>query len=175
VDRREKEIDQLRRDPNLRKVPLIALPPGQVCRADKYLEDLERDFDLVLYNFGYRELIARVRALLRREQLRNMSKSRFAVGGLQLDVDRHEVSVVGHLVDLSLKEFRILHQLLAHPYRAFSRDELLNHVWGEDYALEENTLDVHIHSLRQKIEPDPAHPRFIVTVRGHGYKLKGDS
>jgi DNA-binding response OmpR family regulator len=62
-----------------------------------------------------------------------------------------------------------------HPYRAFSRDELLNHVWGEDYALEENTLDVHIHSLRQKIDPDPAHPRFIVTVRGHGYKLQGDS
>lgn len=90
-----------------------------------------------------------------------------------MDVDRHEVSVGGRLVELTPKEFQILRQFLESPNRLFSRQEMLNKVWGEGYALEEHALDVHIHSLRQKIESDPANPRLIVTVRGIGYKLRG--
>ena len=75
-------------------------------------------------------------------------------------------------MELTPKEFQILRQLMMHPARVFSRDELLNKVWGEHAALEEHTLDVHIHSLRHKIESDPAHPRYVITVRGVGYKLK---
>jgi DNA-binding response OmpR family regulator len=90
-----------------------------------------------------------------------------------MDVDRHEVSVGGRLVELTPKEFQILRQFLESPNRLFSRQEMLNKVWGEGYALEEHALDVHIHSLRQKIESDPTRPKLIVTVRGIGYKLRG--
>jgi DNA-binding response OmpR family regulator len=88
-----------------------------------------------------------------------------------MDVARHELTVDGKPVELTPKEFQILRQLVLHPFRVFSRDELLDQVWGERCALEEHTLDVHIHALRQKIEPDAAHPRYIATVRGIGYKL----
>jgi DNA-binding response OmpR family regulator len=176
VDLRQRHIDHFRREHNLSKVPVLALhPPGLSCSKEQCLQDLEGDVDMVLCNQGYREVIARIRAVLRREHLAAMPKPSYDVGSLRVDVDRHEVTVDGHLVDLTPKEFRILQQLVSHPSRVFSRDELLNRVWGEDCALEEHTLDVHIHSLRQKIEPDPASPRFIVTVRGIGYKLKADS
>lgn len=89
-----------------------------------------------------------------------------------MDTARHEVTVGGTLVDLTPKEFRILHQFLLSPGVVLSRQELLNRVWGEDYALEEHALDVHIHSLRQKIEADSAKPAFIITIRGVGYKLQ---
>lgn len=72
---------------------------------------------------------------------------------------------------LTPKEFKILYELARHPSRVFTRDELMTRVWGSDIALEEHTLDVHIHSLRQKIEQDPGRPRYLVTVRGVGYKL----
>ena len=100
-----------------------------------------------------------------------MMTERYVVGNLQMDVVRHEVTVSGRPVELTPKEFQILQQLMQHPSKIFSRDELLNHIWGEGYALEQHTLDVHIHSLRHKIESDPAHPKYIVTVRGIGYKL----
>ena len=89
-----------------------------------------------------------------------------------MDLDRHEVLVNGHAVDLTPKEFQILKQFLESPRRVFSRQEMLNRVWGEGYALEEHALDVHIHSLRQKIEQNPARPTFLLTVRGVGYKLR---
>jgi DNA-binding response OmpR family regulator len=89
-----------------------------------------------------------------------------------MDLDRHEVLVNGLAVDLTLKEFQILKQFLESPHRVFSRQEMLNRVWGEGYALEEHALDVHIHSLRQKIEQNPASPTFLLTVRGVGYKLR---
>ncbi len=176
VDRRQRHIDHLRREHDLNKVPVIALhPPGHTCNEEHSLQDLDGDADMVLCNQGYREVIARIRAVLRRERLATMPKPSYDVGTLRVDVDRHEVTVDGRLIDLTPKEFRILLQLVSHPSRVFSRDELLNQVWGEGCELEEHTLDVHIHSLRQKIERDPAHPRFITTVRGVGYKLKADS
>jgi DNA-binding response OmpR family regulator len=89
-------------------------------------------------------------------------------------VERHEVSVNGRSVELTPKEFQILSHLMQNPARVFTRQELLNRVWGEDWALEEHTLDVHIYSLRQKIESDAANPAYVLTVRGVGYKLQSD-
>jgi DNA-binding response OmpR family regulator len=95
-------------------------------------------------------------------------------GILQMDLERHEVTVSGRNVNLTPKEFQILRCFLESPCRVFSRQEMLNCVWGDGYALEEHALDVHIHSLRQKIEENPAAPKLIVTVRGVGYKLRSD-
>lgn len=100
-----------------------------------------------------------------------MMAERYVVGNLQMDMVRHEVTVGGKPVELTPKEFQILQHLMQHPSKVFSRDELLDRIWGEGYALEQHTLDVHIHSLRHKIESDPAKPKYIMTVRGIGYKL----
>lgn len=89
-----------------------------------------------------------------------------------MDLDRHEVTVGGRKVELRIKEFQILQQFIEAPGRVFSRQEMLDWVWGEGLALEEHALDVHIHSLRQKIERDPTSPKVIITVRGVGYKLR---
>ena len=88
-----------------------------------------------------------------------------------MDLARYEITVAGVVKPVTNKEFEILRQLLLSSGHVLSRQELLNRVWGEDYALEEHALDVHIHSLRRKIEPDPSKPRFIITVRGVGYKM----
>jgi len=164
VDRQQRALGQLRRESRLRNVPIVALE----------LEDLAQGADASLCNLGHREVVARIRAVLRRERLLLTPISHYVAGRMRMDMDRHEVTVDGKVVELTPKEFQILQQLIQDPARVFSRDELLNRVWGEGCALEEHTLDVHIHSLRHKIEADPAHPRFIVTVRGIGYKLKSE-
>jgi two-component system response regulator RegX3 len=166
------DLDQLRRDPRFRALPIVAIQqPGARCAEDQCLEDLEVGADASLCELGYREIIARVRAILRREELLGITADRYVVGRLRLDTVRHEVTVDGKPVELTLKEFQILLQLMQHPARAFSRDELLDRVWGKGYALEQHTLDVHIHSLRHKIEQNPTRPKYILTVRGIGYKL----
>lgn len=166
-------FERLRREPRLRMVPIVTIQqPGTRCVEDVCLEDLEQGADASLCELSYRQVIARIRAILRREELRAMAPKLHVVGRLRLDTVRYEVTVDGRPVELTPKEFQILRQLLEHPARVFSRDELLNRIWGEGYALERHTLDVHIHSLRHKIEPDPANPTYIVTVRGIGYKLR---
>ena len=168
-------FNQFLRNPLLRKVPIVTMQqPGVDCAEDVCIEDIDQGGDSVLCNQSYREMIAHVRAILRRQQLKSGSRALYVVDRLRMDIDRHEVIVDGRAVELTPKEFQILYQLVQDPSRVFSRDELLNRVWGEGCALEEHTLDVHIHSLRHKIEADPAHPRFIVTVRGIGYKLKSE-
>ncbi len=175
VDRQQHAIEQLRRDSRLRNVPIVALQhPGTNCTEDECLEDLAQGADASLCNLGYREVVARIRSVLRRERLLLAPQSHYVAGRMRMDMDRHEVIVDGKVVELTPKEFQILQQLIQDPSRVFSRDELLTRVWGEGCALEEHTLDVHIHSLRHKIESDPAHPQYIVTVRGVGYKLKSE-
>jgi two-component system, OmpR family, response regulator RegX3 len=127
---------------------------------------------LVVCGQSVRELVARVRAILRRRGAGVETNTQYHAGNIRMDLDRHEVQVNGHVVDLTPKEFQILKQFLESPRRVFSRQEMLNRVWGEGYALEEHALDVHIHSLRQKIEQNPANPTFLLTVRGMGYKLR---
>jgi DNA-binding response OmpR family regulator len=173
MDRRQGNGSQLRQNSALRTVPVIALrsPTGD-CAEEECVLDLEEGFDDSVCNQSSRQLIARIRAILRRQQYQSASATMYTVGDLQMNLDKHEITVEGKPIELTPKEFQILKHFLESPNRVFTRQEMLNCVWGEGYALEEHALDVHIHSLRHKMEPDPAHPSYIVTVRGVGYKLR---
>jgi two-component system response regulator RegX3 len=96
----------------------------------------------------------------------------FESGPVRIDVDRHLVSVNGNPVSLPLKEFELLKLLISNAGRVLTRTQLIDRVWGSDYVGDTKTLDVHVKRLRSKIEPDPAHPKFLVTVRGLGYKYE---
>ncbi len=129
--------------------------------------------DYVTKPFSSRELVARIRAVLRRgaepeELLLNVVEA----GPVRMDVERHVVSVDGHQVALPLKEFDLLELLLRNAGRVLTRGQLIDRVWGADYVGDTKTLDVHVKRLRAKIEPDPANPKYLVTVRGLGYKFE---
>jgi DNA-binding response OmpR family regulator len=175
VDNSLVPLQILRKEPSLRRVPVITLyPQGTDCQ-EVCVEVLEQGADASLCTpISTKELVARIRAILRRDAFRRESKGLFVVGGLRIDLARHEVTVNSKSVDLTLKEFQILQQLAQRPGWVFRRDELLDLVWGEGAALEEHNLDVHVHSLRRKIEADPTHPRMIMTIRGIGYKLRSE-
>ncbi len=131
--------------------------------------------DYVTKPYSARELIARVRAVLRRggesgdgELLPQV----LAAGPVRMDVERHVVTVDGAEIPLPLKEFDLLEYLLRNVGRVLTRGQLIDRVWGADYVGDTKTLDVHVKRLRSKIEPDPASPRHLVTVRGLGYKFE---
>jgi two-component system, OmpR family, response regulator RegX3 len=133
--------------------------------------------DYVTKPYRLRELVARMRAVLRRGGRDEGSavevaavEVRTTAGDVEVDVERHEVTVRGQLVQLPLKEFDLLELLVANGGRVLPRDVILDRVWGSDYYGDTKTLDVHIKRLRQRIEPDPANPQRIVTIRGLGYK-----
>jgi two-component system response regulator RegX3 len=128
--------------------------------------------DYVTKPFSHRELIARMRAVLRRGQDAELMPDVVEAGGVRMDVGRHEVSVNGERVRLALKEFELLEMLLRNAGRVMTRGQLIDRIWGADYVGDTKTLDVHIKRLRTKIEPDPANPRYLVTVRGLGYKFE---
>jgi DNA-binding response OmpR family regulator len=173
LDRQSSSISNFRRISMLINVPIVVVQEGHSsCHEEECLEEYDLDVDLVVCSQSVRELVARVRAILRRRGSGVSTNTQYSAGNIRMDLDRHEVLVNSHPVDLTPKEFQILKQFLISPRRVFSRQEMLNHVWGEGYALEEHALDVHIHSLRQKIEQNPASPTFILTVRGVGYKLR---
>ena len=173
VDRRVGSYGKLRAHKALRTTPIIAREdPATTCADEECVDDLEQGADVVLCNPNQRELVARIRAMLRRKQSAPPPVMLSTSGGIEMDLDRHEVRINGRPVELTPKEFQILRCFLEHPSRVFSRQDILNSVWGEGYALEEHALDVHIHSLRHKIEADPSKPKIIVTVRGVGYKLR---
>ena len=135
--------------------------------------------DYVTKPYRLRELVARMRAVLRRGGRDEGSaaevsavevRSGVGAGDVEVDVERHEVTVRGQLVQLPLKEFDLLELLVANGGRVLPRDVILDRVWGSDYYGDTKTLDVHIKRLRQRIEPDPANPQRIITIRGLGYK-----
>jgi two-component system, OmpR family, response regulator RegX3 len=135
--------------------------------------------DYVTKPYRLRELVARMRAVLRRggrdegsavEDAAVEVRSGSGAGDVEVDVERHEVTVRGQLVQLPLKEFDLLELLVSNGGRVLPRDVILDRVWGSDYYGDTKTLDVHIKRLRQRIEPDPANPQRIVTIRGLGYK-----
>ena len=132
--------------------------------------------DYVTKPFRLRELVARVRAAMRRAPVRNGEGASdvdlLEVGDVRLDVARHEVFVGGKLVPLPLKEFELLELLLLNAGRVLTRDVLIDRVWGPNYYGDTKTLDVHVKRLRAKVEPDPAQPTHIVTVRGVGYRYE---
>ena len=132
--------------------------------------------DYVAKPFRLRELVARIRANLRRGGRADVGAALdddvLEVGDVRLDVERHEVVIRGEQVNLPLKEFELLELLLTNAGRVLPRDTLINRVWGADYVGDTKTLDVHVKRLRSKVEDDPGTPRRIVTIRGLGYKYE---
>ena len=130
--------------------------------------------DYVTKPFSARELLARIRAVLRRHGVEGEESAGAVLQGarVRMDVERHVVTVDGENVALPLKEFELLEFLLRNIGRVLTRTQLIDRVWGSDYVGDTKTLDVHVKRLRAKIEPDPAHPRHLLTVRGLGYKFE---
>jgi two-component system response regulator RegX3 len=129
--------------------------------------------DYVTKPYRIRELVARMRAVMRRSGERadaELTPDAMHVGDVALDPEKHEVYIRGELTQLPLKEFELLHVLLANAGRVMTREQLIDRVWGSDYVGDTKTLDVHVKRLRAKVEPDPAQPERIVTIRGLGYK-----
>jgi two-component system response regulator RegX3 len=129
--------------------------------------------DYVTKPFSSRELLARIRAVLRRRgDDDELLPGVLEVGPIRLDVDRHIVTVNGAVTQLPLKEFDLLEVLLRNAGRVLTRGQLIDRVWGASYVGDTKTVDVHVKRLRTKIEPDPANPRYVTTVRGLGYKFE---
>jgi two-component system response regulator RegX3 len=129
--------------------------------------------DYVTKPFSSRELVARIRAVLRRgAEPEELIYNVIEAGPVRMDVERHVVTVDGNQVALPLKEFDLLELLLRNAGRVLTRGQLIDRVWGADYVGDTKTLDVHVKRLRAKIEPDPANPKYLVTVRGLGYKFE---
>lgn len=158
----------LRRDPGTREIPIIML----TARADE--EDKIRGLDsgaddYVTKPFSSRELIARVNAVLRRAQPEG-AEERLEAGRLVLNTASHRVTAGGADVDLGPTEFRLLRFLMGRPERVFSREQLLDRVWGGNVYVEERTVDVHVRRLRKALEPSGT-DAYIQTVRGAGYRF----
>ena len=130
--------------------------------------------DYVTKPFSSRELVARIRAVLRRRapEPAGSTDASLRAGNIEMDVERHVVTVDGEAVKLPLKEFELLEGLMRNAGRVLTRGQLIDRVWGSDYVGDTKTLDVHVKRLRSKIEPEPAEPTVLVTVRGLGYKLE---
>ncbi len=154
-------------------VPIIMLT-AKDSEIDKVVGlELGAD-DYVTKPYSARELIARIRAVLRRRsEPEPVETSTLDSKRVRMDVDRHVVSIDGDVVPMPLKEFDLLEMLLRNPGRVLTRAQLIDRIWGADYVGDTKTLDVHIKRLRAKIEPDPANPEFVLTVRGLGYKFDG--
>jgi len=129
--------------------------------------------DYVTKPFSHRELVARIRAVLRRGADVELMPDVLEAQGVRMDVERHELTVRGEPVKLALKEFELLELLLRNSGRVLTRGQLIDRIWGPDYVGDTKTLDVHIKRLRAKIEPNPAEPELLLTVRGLGYRFEG--
>jgi two-component system response regulator RegX3 len=156
------------------RVPIIMLT-AKDTEVDKVVGlELGAD-DYVTKPFSTRELLARIRAVLRRGN--GVAGEDFEGGSLQqgpvrIDVERHEVTVNGNRVAMPLKEFELLEMLVRNSGRVLTRGQLMDRVWGSNYFGDGKTLDVHIKRIRAKIEPDPANPVYLTTVRGLGYRFE---
>jgi DNA-binding response OmpR family regulator len=153
-------------------VPIIMLTArGQ--EVDKVVGlELGAD-DYVTKPFSIRELLARVKAVLRRSTTAPREQEKYSFGEVEVDLKSCQVSRLGKELEFSSKEFELLKYFLCHPGEALSRDRLLEDVWGYDRFPTTRTVDAHIVRLRQKVEPRPEEPRFILTVHGTGYKFVG--
>lgn len=159
---------RVRADARLKNVPIIMLT-ARTEERDKVLGlDTGAD-DYITKPFSPRELMARIKAVLRR-RAPQMTEDPVEIAGLRLDPVSHRVFGDGTPLELGPTEFRLLHFLMTHPERVYSRSQLLDHVWGDHVFVEERTVDVHIRRLRSALEPT-GHNRLIQTVRGSGYRL----
>jgi two-component system response regulator RegX3 len=184
------EFDRAGADIVLLDLMLPGLPGTEVCRrirqtsnvpvimvsakddeVDKVVGlELGAD-DYITKPYSPRELVARIRAVLRRGAEPDLAPQTLEVGPVRMDVERHTVTVDGTNVRLPLKEFELLEMFLRNPGRVLTRGQLIDRVWGSDYVGDTKTLDVHVKRLRSKLEADPAEPKMLTTVRGLGYKL----
>jgi two-component system response regulator RegX3 len=181
------EFDRNGADVVLLDLMLPGLPGTEVCRqtsnvpvimvsakddeVDKVVGlELGAD-DYVTKPYSPRELVARIRAVLRRGVEPDLAPMTLEAGAVRMDVERHVVTVDGAEQRLPLKEFELLEMFLRNPGRVLTRGQLIDRVWGSDYVGDTKTLDVHVKRLRAKLEPDPSEPKLLVTVRGLGYKL----
>jgi len=159
---------RIRSDPRLKDIPIIMLT-ARGDERDKVLGLETGADDYITKPFSPRELMARIQAVLRR-RAPQMTEDTVEIAGLRLDPVAHRVHGDGSLLDLGPTEFRLLHFLMTHVERVYSRSQLLDQVWGDHVFVEERTVDVHIRRLRSALEPT-GHDRLIQTVRGAGYRL----
>ena len=161
---------RVRADERLKSLPIIFLTAkGEEIDRVVGLE-LGAD-DYVVKPFSPRELVARVKAVLRRQDTGTGKAEVIEVSGLRLDSQTREVAVHGRPIQLSALEFKLLHFLASQPRRVFSREQLLDNVWGRDRFVTPRTVDVHIRRLREKIENQEGAPQYVQTVRGSGYRF----
>jgi two-component system response regulator RegX3 len=156
------------------QVPIIMLT-AKDAEIDKVVGlELGAD-DYVTKPYSSRELLARIKAILRRNTPGaeiSADHGSLNLGPIKMDIDRHQVTIDSKVIPLPLKEFELLEFLLRNSGRVLTRNQLIDRVWGSDYFGDTKTLDVHIKRLRGKIEEDPANPKIIHTIRGLGYKLE---
>ena len=159
-------LRQLKKDIFSKEIPVI-LASAKGTEYDK-VKGLDTGADDYLAKpFGMMEMVSRVRAVLRRTQ--KPKSNVLEHNGIRIDHGKHEVTVNGKMIDLTLKEYEVLALLMSRPGIVFTRDQLLSKVWEEEYTTETRTVDVHIRTLRQKLQEEGAH---IDTVRGVGYRYK---
>ena len=172
VDREKHRWHALRLHQAMTGIPMVTLQTTEnESQKEHCMSELDEGLDACWCDQSYRQIVAHIRSFLRRHPNASAERTALQMGGLRMDIARHEVHVHKRAVELTPREFKILRQFMESPGLVLSRQDLLNRVWGHDYALEEHALDVHIHSLRHKIEPEPSKPAFILTIRGVGYKL----
>ncbi|MPM27657.1 Alkaline phosphatase synthesis transcriptional regulatory protein PhoP [bioreactor metagenome] len=160
---------EIRRDSAISTMPIIMIT-AKGEELDKILGlELGAD-DYITKPFSVRELIARVKAILRRTTVKYEDNG-FKFGDITIDFEKHEVRREGEKIELTLKEFELLEILIKNKGRVMTRDFLLDKIWGYEYVGETRTVDVHVRHLRQKIEKDDKNPVYIQTIRGIGYKF----
>lgn len=159
---------RLKKEETTRQIPIIMLTArGEEGDKIRGLESGADDY--VTKPFSLRELGARIKAVLRRVSPQ-LSEEVLTVEGLTLDMSSHRITAGETAVDVGPTEFRLLHFFMTHPERVYSRNQLLDHVWGGNVYIEERTIDVHIRRLRKALE-DSGHDQLIQTVRGAGYRF----
>jgi two-component system phosphate regulon response regulator PhoB len=160
---------RLRKVPPLAKVPIIFVT-ARTAETDRVAGlELGAD-DYITKPFSPREMVARVKAVLRRCD-RPTAPARLSAGPIELDSEAMSLTVSGVLVPTTLTEFRLLEHLMRHAGQVFTRDQLLDAVWQESRYVTDRSVDVYVRRLRGKIEQDPENPRFLRTVRGAGYRF----
>lgn len=164
---------KLRSNPKFQQIPIIML----TAKGEEIDKVLGLEFgadDYMTKPFSPRELLARIKARLRRlNSQEEVDAQIISRGELRVDVTGFRVHVRGEETELTPKEFELLRVLVAHPGKVYSRDELLERIWGYEYDGDTRTVDVHVRHLRLKVERDPSNPEYIETLRGIGYRFKG--